>query len=78
MNTDYFKNKKHVLKNVIELLEHVVVILDLFKDEKKLSVMYDFLYSIIRPTDHMNQTLVNILDQWRLKLFRLHIERKIN
>lgn len=81
MNRNYFRqNPKHILKSIIRLLEHVVIVFDLYQDEKKLSDMCDFFHSIIRPTYGMlgSQNLVNILDQWRLKLFRLHINNKMS
>lgn len=79
MNKNYFsQNSKKILKNLIHLLEHVVVILDLYKNEEKLSNMYDFLYANAKPVglSESSLRLVNILDQWKLHLFRLHVNRK--
>lgn len=77
MDKKYFQQNPKALIYVITLLEHVVVIFDLYKDEEKLSCMYDFLNSIAKPTKLLDSyKLVNILDQWRLKLFRLHAIRK--
>ncbi|VVC34073.1 Hypothetical protein CINCED_3A000319 [Cinara cedri] len=73
----YFKKNPETLSYVIELLEHVVFILDLYKDEEKLSDMYDFLYCLAKSTKLLDShKLINILDQWRLRLFRLHATRK--
>lgn len=77
MDKNYFKQNQKVLSHVIELLEHVVIVFDLYKDEEKLNNMYDFLHSISRPTKLIDShKLVNILDQWRLKLFRIHVTRE--
>lgn len=77
MNKTYFQsNPKKILERVIQLLEHVVVTFDLYKNEDKLSIMYDFLNSIARPNGwSQSLKLVNILDQWKLQLFRLHVDR---
>lgn len=78
VSKNYFNtNPKNVLYNVIQLLEHVVVIFDLYKEEEKLDGMYNFLNAAVKPTGLLDsQKLVNILDQWRLQLFRLHVNRK--
>lgn len=75
---DYFdQNSKRLLYGVIQLLEHVVIVFDLYQDKERLSKMYEFLTAAIRSkglSDSLN--LVNILDQWKLRLFRLHIMSK--
>lgn len=77
MDRNYFKQNQKVLSHIIELLEHVVIVFDLYQDEEKLNDMYNFLYSIAKPSKLLDShKLVNILDQWRLKLFRMHITRK--
>jgi len=74
--------KKHpdrILDNVIVLMEHVVNVFDLYQDEKQLKDMYDFLYVATRPMGKVKSLrLIGILDQWRLKLFRLYVIRKNN
>jgi len=78
VDKNYFKkNPTKVLSSVIQLLEHVVFVFDLYKEEKKLEDMYNFLNAVIKPSglsDSMR--LVNVLDQWRLQLFRLYVNRK--
>ncbi|XP_025195249.1 uncharacterized protein LOC112594595 isoform X2 [Melanaphis sacchari] len=78
VDKNYFnKNPKKVLFSVIQLLEHVVVILDLYEEEEKLHKMYNFLNAALKPTGLSNSLkFINILDQWRLRLFRLHVNRK--
>lgn len=75
---DYFEqNSKRLLSSVIWLLEHVVVVFDLYQDKERMSKMYEFFNAVMRPkglSDTLN--LVNILDQWKLRLFRLHIMSK--
>lgn len=77
VDKNYFnKNPKKVLFSVIQLLEHIVVIFELYTEEEKLHNMYDFLNAAVKPiglSDSMR--LINIIDQWRLRLFRLHINR---
>lgn len=79
MDRDYFsQNPTKVLKSIIRLLEHVVITFDLYTDEKKMSDMYDFLYSIIKPSvSAMSKfpKLLSTLDHWRLHLFRLHVQK---
>lgn len=79
MDRDYLnQNPNKVLKNIIQLLEHVVITFDLYSDEKKMSDMYDFLRSIVKPSvSAMSKfpKLLSILDHWRLHLFRLHMQR---
>lgn len=77
MNKDFFNSRpKRLLYRLIRLLEHVVIIFDLYQDEEKLSQMYDFLSGMAKPTGLSDSTkLVNILDQWRLQLYRLHVNR---
>ncbi|XP_027844062.2 uncharacterized protein LOC114124833 isoform X2 [Aphis gossypii] len=78
VNKDFFNNKpKRLLYRLIRLLEHVVIVFDLYTDEKKLNEMYDFLHCVVKPTGLSDSLkLVNILDQWRLRLFRLHVNRQ--
>jgi len=78
VNKDFFNKKpKRLLYRLIRLLEHIVIVFDLYTDEKKLSEMYDFLHSVVGPTGLSDSLkLVNILDQWRLRLFRLHVNRQ--
>lgn len=81
VDTNYFKiNPEKVLSSVVQLLEHVVFIFDLYKEEEKLRDMYDFLYAAIHPkqmSDNSNR-LINVLDQWRLRLFRITVNRQTN
>jgi len=54
-----------------------VIVFDLYSGEKKLSDMYDFLNAMAKPTGLSDSLkLVNVLDIWRLQLFRLHVNRK--
>jgi len=78
VDKDFFNRRpKRILYRLIRLLEHVVIVFDLYRDEKKLSEMYDFLNIMVKPTGLSDSLkLVNILDQWRLRLFRLHVNRK--
>lgn len=79
VNGNYFKeNPITVAYNVIQLLEHVVVVFDLYANEEKLSEMHRFLKAAIKqigPSD--SNKFVNILDQWRLRLYRLHVDHII-
>lgn len=77
MNKDYFHKKPHViLHRVINLLDHVVVTFDLYQDEEKLDCMYNFLYAVIRPSGILESMhLINIIDKWKMHLFKLHITR---
>lgn len=80
MDKNYFnQNPNKVFKHVVQLLEHVVVAFDLYKEEQKLSDMYDFLYNIIIKLTGLSksQNLLSILDHWKLQLFRLHVKRKL-
>ncbi|XP_060878120.1 uncharacterized protein LOC132950616 [Metopolophium dirhodum] len=78
VDKNYFKNNpKKVLFSVIQLLEHVVFIFDLYSEEEKLDTMYNFLNAAVKPSglsDSMK--LINVLDQWRLRLFRLYVNRQ--
>ncbi|XP_015373738.1 PREDICTED: uncharacterized protein LOC107168745 [Diuraphis noxia] len=78
VDKNYFKKSpKKVLFSVVQLLEHVVFIFDLYKEEEKLQDMYNFLNAAIKPSglsDSMK--LINILDQWRLRLFRFYVNRQ--
>lgn len=78
VNKDFFNRRsKRLLYRLIHLLEHIVIVFDLYSDEKKLSDMYDFLNAVAKPTGLSDSLkLVNILDIWRLRLFRLHVNRK--
>lgn len=78
VNKDYFKQKPiKVLYRVIRLLEHIVVVFNLYNNEQKLKDMYDFLSSIVKPKGLSDtHKFIHILDQWNLRLFRLHINRK--
>ncbi|XP_026805075.1 uncharacterized protein LOC113548408 [Rhopalosiphum maidis] len=78
VDKNYFKNNpKTVLFSVIQLLEHVVIIFDLYQEEEELYKMYNFLNAAVKPTGLTDSLrLINILDQWRLRLFRLHVNRK--
>uniref|UniRef100_A0A2S2NAR2 Uncharacterized protein n=1 Tax=Schizaphis graminum TaxID=13262 RepID=A0A2S2NAR2_SCHGA len=78
VDKNYFKNNpKAVLFSVIQLLEHVVIIFDLYEEEEELYKMYNFLNAAVKPTGLSDSLrLINILDQWRLRLFRLHVNRK--
>ncbi|XP_022161948.1 uncharacterized protein LOC111027806 [Myzus persicae] len=77
VDKEFFNRRpKRLLYHLIRLLEHVVIVFDLYSDEKKLSEMYDFLNALAKPTGISDSLkLVNILDQWRLGLFRLHVNR---
>lgn len=75
VNRDYFKLKpNNVLYNVIKLLEHVVIIFNLYEHEKKLTEMYDFLLSLVKSAV-LSESLIyiNILDQWKFRLMRLRV-----
>ncbi|CAI6345314.1 unnamed protein product [Macrosiphum euphorbiae] len=78
VDKNYFKNNpKKVLFSVIQLLEHAVFIFDLYSEEEKLDTMYNFLNAAVKPSglsDSMK--LINVLDQWRLRLFRLYVNRQ--
>ncbi|CAH1731762.1 unnamed protein product [Aphis gossypii] len=75
---NYFnKNENNILCSVIQLLEHIVVIFDLYKEEEKLNDMYNFLCTAIKSTGLSDPRFVNILDQWRLRLFRLYVNRQL-
>lgn len=78
VDKNYFKNNpKKVLFSVIQLLEHAVFIFDLYSEEEKLNTMYNFLNAAVKPSglsDSMK--LINVLDQWRLRLFRLYVNRQ--
>jgi len=78
VDKNYFKkNEKKIVYSVIRLLEHVVIIFDLYKEEEKLNNMYNFLYTAVESTGLSDQRFINILDQWRLRLFRLQVNRKL-
>jgi len=78
VDKNYFKKSpKKILFSVVQLLEHVVFIFNLYQKEEKLQDMYNFLYAVIKPSglsDSMK--LINIIDQWRLRLFRFYVNRK--
>lgn len=80
VDKNYFKkNPKKILFSVVQLLEHVVIIFNLYQEEEKLQDMYNFLYAVIKPSglsDSMK--LINIIDQWRLRLFRFYVNRQAN
>lgn len=80
VDKNYFKNNpKKVLFSVIQLLEHVVFVLDLYSEEEKLHTMYNFLNAAVKPSGFSDSMkLINILDQWRLRLFRLYVNRQAN
>lgn len=79
VNGNYFKeNPITVVYNVIQLLEHVVVVFDLYANEEKLNEMHHFLKTSIKQIVLSDSNkFVNILDQWRLRLFRLHVDHII-
>ncbi|XP_016658041.1 uncharacterized protein LOC107883100 [Acyrthosiphon pisum] len=76
---NYFeKNPKKVLSSVVQLLEHVVFVFDLYQEDEKLHTMYNFLNaSIKRSGISDSMRLVNIIDQWRLRLFRFFVTAKL-
>ncbi|VVC34833.1 Hypothetical protein CINCED_3A013951 [Cinara cedri] len=85
VDTNYLKQiPKSELELIFRLLEHVVFIFNLYKDEDKLRDMFEFLHGIIRPKNGLIEQfpgslkLLNIIDQWRLQLFRLHVYRIID
>ncbi|XP_022176748.1 uncharacterized protein LOC111038114 [Myzus persicae] len=79
VDKNFFKKKPQVLSKVVQLLEHVVFIFDLYKEDKKLDFMYHFLYTAVNLSGLSDSTrLLNILDIWRLTLFRLQINRLLN
>lgn len=76
VNNDYFeKRPESVFNNVLQLLEHVVFIFDLYKDEE-LENMHTFLNTILIKRGIMSTSFqfIHILDQWKMQLFRIHIE----
>jgi len=78
VDKNYFNKNKKILCCVIQLLEHVVFIFDLYQEEKKLEEMYEFLNAAVKPTGLSDSLkLVNILDQWRLRLTRLQFNRNL-
>lgn len=50
VDKSYFNKKKNILCCVIQLLEHVVFVFDLYQEEKKLEEMYEFLNAAVKPT----------------------------
>lgn len=78
VDKNYFKNNpKKVLFSVIQLLEHVVFVFDLYSEEEKLHTMYNFLNAAVKPSGLLDSMkLINVLDQWRLRLFRLFVNRQ--
>lgn len=79
VSRSYFKeNPITVIYNVIHLLEHVVIVFDLYANEEKLNEMHHFLKAALKQIGLLNSNnFVNILDQWRLRLFRLHVDHII-
>ncbi|XP_025419913.1 uncharacterized protein LOC112690180 isoform X2 [Sipha flava] len=75
---DYLHRKpKIILHRIIKLLDHVVVTLDLYKNEEKLECMYHFFYAVIRSAGFFEyMDLINVIDKWKMQLFKLHIDRK--
>jgi len=78
VDKDFFNRQpKKILYRLIQLLEHVVIVFDLYSDENKLNEMYEFLNGMVKqPGLSDSLKLVNILDQWRFGLFRLYVNRK--
>ncbi|CAI6371533.1 unnamed protein product [Macrosiphum euphorbiae] len=78
LEMNYFKeNPNKVLSSVVQLLEHVVFVFDLYQEDKKMHSMYNFLNSAIKHSGISDSIkLVNIIDQWRLRLFRLFVDRQ--
>lgn len=76
VNHDYFKEKPNILFKVIKLLEHVVLVFNLYEHEKKLKEMYNFFSFLLKSVD-VTESLVyiNILDQWKFRLTRLRFLR---
>lgn len=77
MNKDYFKqNPKRILYLTVNLLEHIVIVFDLYQDEEKLNDMYEYLSAVVRSIELCNSMdTLNILAQWNLRLFRLYVNR---
>lgn len=69
---EYFKQNPKKVQCVIKLLNHIVFVLNLYENEEKLQIMHDYLYSLARSFPF---GYINILDQWKLKLFRLKVIR---
>ncbi|XP_026818923.1 uncharacterized protein LOC113557546, partial [Rhopalosiphum maidis] len=77
VDNNYFKTNPKKVSSVIKLLEHVVIIFDLYEEEEKLNNMYNFLNATVKRNGLSDSLkLINILDQWRLRLFRIHVNRK--
>lgn len=69
------QNSKKLLYDVIQLMEHVVVVFDLYQDKKKMSEMYEFLKCVINLKGSSFNIEI-ILDIWKIRLFRLHCMSK--
>jgi hypothetical protein len=79
VDNNYFKKNPKKVSSVIKLLEHVVIVFDLYEEEEKLNNMYNFLNAAVKRNRLSDsQRLINILDQWRLRLFRIHVNLKAN
>lgn len=70
VNKNYFKQNATRFCYIVRLMEHIVIVFDLYRDKKKLKNMYDFFY-YSKNHGRLSLKLVNILDQWKLKLLRL-------
>lgn len=79
MDKNYLDQNSKKLRSVIRLLEDVVIVFDLYKDEKKLSDMYHFLSSSLNFNRSKlfseYQKLQNSLDHWDLELFGLRVKK---
>lgn len=72
----YFKQNPEVIESVVKLLEHVVITFDLYQDEEKLNYMYELLNKNAKRFASSNYfRILNTLEQWQLRLFRLHMNR---
>lgn len=75
---NYFSDQpEETLKTVIKLLEHVVVIEDLIKDEVKLNSMYQYYNTVTINLPYIitAMKLNDIVDRWRARLYCKEIER---
>lgn len=76
INDDYFEKKpENEFNNVLQLLEHIVFVFDLYEDEE-LEKMHAFLNTILKQRGMMSKSFryIYIIDQWKMQLFRKHIE----
>ncbi|KAL5238955.1 hypothetical protein ACI65C_006365 [Semiaphis heraclei] len=80
VDQNYFKkNPRKVLSTVVRLLEHIVIVFDLYNEEEKLNNMYHFLNSAVQSIGLSDSaTLINVLDTWRLQLFRKYVNRQVS